>query len=160
LRIQAATRDLQAHVFVLNCSGQLPWSPCVVVRQANLLNGQVTLSINDPESGEWRVAVLPDNDLSAQSYDLEHVMLKPTATGKDSKLPTSATTEIMIPSSLVAKSAGGNLSYADFRIAPIGEQEKGTRIALTPMEVRSDNFCSGLVRAGWREALSSIRARL
>ena len=160
LRIQAGTRDLQAHVFVLNCSGQLPWSPCVVVRQTSLHNGQATLSINDPEASEWRVAILPDNDLSAQSYDLEHVMLKPTATGKDSKLPNSATGEVMIPSNLVAESAGENLSYAAFRLAPIGEQEKGTLIAGTPLDVRSDNSCSGLVRAGWREALSSIRARL
>ena len=137
LRIQAATRDLQAHVFVLNCSGQLPWSPCVVVRQANLLNGQATLSINDPEASEWRVAILPDDDLSTQSYELEHVMLKPAATVKDSKLPNSATTEVMIPSNLVAERAGKNLSYAAFRIAPIGEQEKGTFIALTPLSEAS-----------------------
>jgi len=136
LRIQAATRDLQAHVFVLNCSGQLPWSPCIVVRQANLRNGQATFPINDPEAGEWRVAILPDNDLSTKSYELEHVMLK-ASDAKDSKLPNSATSEVTIPSNLVAESAGENLSYAAFRLAPIGEQEKGTLIALTPLNEAS-----------------------
>src|SRR5438477_9493208 len=106
LRIQAATRDLRADVFVLNCSGQLPWSPCIVVRQTSLQNGQATLSINDPEAGEWRVATLPDDDLSTQSYQFEHVMLKPAATAKDSKLSNSATTEVMIPSNLVAQRSG------------------------------------------------------
>jgi len=97
-------------------------------------DGEATVSISDPAPGEWRVAVLPDERATGQTYELREIALKPLGKSGDFvDVFQGAAVSIPISAPSWTEASLDNPIYAGFRIAPGPKEERGTLIALTPL---------------------------
>jgi hypothetical protein len=95
-------------------------------------HGRATISINDP--GEWRVVVLPDEGGGPQLFELQLSKLREVGDAGDYReVAHDAHTQMEIPPSTVEQGKNEHAVYAAFRVASVGDQEKGILIALTPL---------------------------
>jgi hypothetical protein len=132
--VRARTPDTRAHVFALHCTAKNEFS---VERQIALANNHANVSIDAPEAGEWRIAILSDDDARSHSYEVKQVALEPQGKPADfSDFPHDATVGVPVPTATAKESAANTSIYAGFRIAPVGDQKQGALIALTLVSKR------------------------
>jgi len=127
--IQANAVNLAAHVFALHCTEK---EGCSVAKQAVLQKGRTTLSIDNPAAGEWRVAVLPDDEANYPSYEVKQIALRPVGDPGDFRnFPHAAIVKVPIPDAVIKNDVANTSIYAGFHIAPAGDSREGTLIALS-----------------------------
>ena len=129
--VHSRRRHVSAYVFALFCTKE---RGCKVSRQLPMKDGEATVSISDPAPGEWRVAVLPDERATGQTYELREIALKPLGKSGDFvDVFQGAAVSIPISAPSWTEASLDNPIYAGFRIAPGPKEERGTLIALTPL---------------------------
>jgi len=134
LELKADSKDFPAHVFALSCEGKFAWNTCDVEKQVALENGRAVVTINEPQEGEWRIVVFPDEDKRPVAYELKQVALrsveKPTDYIHFTHLATRMAT---VPTETLHADSANLLVYGGFRISPVAGQKDGTLIALSPL---------------------------
>jgi hypothetical protein len=129
--VRARTPDTRAHVFALHCTAK---NECSVEKQIPLVDIDVNVSIDAPQAGQWRIAILSDDGALPHSYAVKQVALEPQGQPDEfSDFAHDATVSVSVPTAVPKKTALNTSIYAGFRMAPVGDQKQGVLIALTPL---------------------------
>jgi len=131
IAVDSSTGSVSGHVFALDCTGK---DGCQVVQQTPLQNGQATITVSEPQAGEWRVAILPDAPTHAQSIELKQLELKSASNSGDFRgFSHAATVQVIMPSVYAEGSSSEDPIYAAFRLAPHVDGKAVSLIAVTPI---------------------------